>query len=137
MFVFHVDPGIVSPTNGIITGMIAVLEAVTRGKAIGIEISLVAETGGSAVSSAAYISEDKALMRFSDGQGQGHTYKVPGLLPAILEADKETIDPANSFVLAYIAAVNTYAKGRGGNSVATFVSGHRTENRKPIKAGRV
>lgn len=136
-FAFHVPSTVVSPTDPIVTGLIAVLEAITRGKAIHIEISLSAATVATASSGVAYVSEDKGLFRFKDAQGVGHAYKTFGLLPAILESDKETIDPTNGLVLAYTGAVTSNAKTQSGDDITTYVSGHRVENRKPIKKGRV
>ena len=49
-FSFHVDASIVDPANAVITGAITLLEAITRGKAIHIEISLSAATVASATS---------------------------------------------------------------------------------------
>jgi hypothetical protein len=136
-FVFHVPSTVVDPSDAIITGLITVLEAITRGKAIHIEISLSAATSATVTTGVAYVSEDKALMRFKDENGVGHAYKVLGLLAALLQSDKETINPSNALVLAYRAAVLANAKTQNGDDITTFVSGHRVENRKPIKKGRV
>lgn len=136
-FSFHVASSIVSPTNGVILGMITVLEAITRGKCVHIEISLQAAFVGSAGSGVAYVSEDKAFMRFKDDIGIGHNYRVMGLKAAILLTNGEDVDATATGVPAFIAAMNTYAKGRGGNDIATFIKGYRKENRKLLKGGRI
>lgn len=136
-FSFHVASTVVSPTDPIITGLITVLEAITRGKAIEIEISLSAGTAATVTTGVAYVSEDKALMRFKDENGVGHAYKVPGLLATILDTDKETIDTTDPLVDAYTTAIVANALTESGDSVSEFVSGHRIANRKPIKKGRV
>ena len=136
-FSFHVDASIVDPANAVITGAITLLEAITRGKAIHIEISLSAATVASATSAVPYVSEDKMLARFKDENGVGHAYKTFGMIAAILEADKETIDPTNALVLAYTGAVTANALTEAGDAITTFVSAHRVENRKPIKKGRI
>lgn len=136
-FSFHVASTVVSPTDPIITGLITVLEAITRGKAIEIEISLSAATAATVTTGVAYVSEDKALMRFKDEFGVGHAYKTPGLLATLLEADKETIDATDPLVTAYTAAIIANALTEAGDEIQTFTSGHRIENRKPIKKGRV
>jgi hypothetical protein len=136
-FSFHVAASVVSPTDPIVTGLITVLEAITRGKAIEVEISLSAGTAATVTTSVAYVSEDKALMRFKDENGVGHAYKVPGLLATILSTDKETIDAADPLVSAYTSAVVANALTEAGDDVSEYVSGHRVANRKPIKKGRV
>ena len=75
-----------------------------------------------------YVSEDKMLARFKDENGVGHAYKTFGMIAAILEADKETIDPTNALVLAYTGAVTANALTEAGDAITTFVSAHRVEN---------
>jgi hypothetical protein len=136
-FSFHVASTVVAPDDPIVTGLITVLEAITRGKAVSIEISLSAANAGSATSAVYYKSEDKALMRFIDDNGTGHAYKLSSFKAATLEGDRETIDPANSFVIDFTDAVVANARTRSGDLISAFISGHRTENRNLIKAGRV
>lgn len=136
-FVFHMASTVVDPTDPLILGLIAVLEGITRGKAIQIEISLSAASVASATADANYVSIDKALIRFHDAQGVNHSYKVPGPIPSIIESDKETIDMSDVDVLVYTAAVVTNAKTKSNDAISSAVSGHRVENRKPIKAGAV
>jgi len=135
-FTFFVSSDVVSPTDPIILGYITVLEAITRGKAIHIEISLSQATISSATSGATYISEDKAFMRFRDEFGVGHNYKVPGPKTTVFLTNHEDVDTSLAAVIAFNAAVNTYAKGRGGNDITTFIKGYRKENRKMLKGGR-
>jgi len=136
-FVFHVSSSIVDPDDPVILGLIAVLEAVTRGKVLSIEISLRAATEGSAATGVPYISEDKALMRFTDEFSQAHAYKIPGLMESILNANHETVDATNADVITFNNAVLDEARTRAGDAIDAFTSGHRIENRKPIKAGAV
>ena len=136
-FNFHVPADVVSPTDPIITGLITVLEAITRGKVLHIVISLSKGTTNDFVAAVAYKSGDKALMRFTDENGVSHAYKVPGLLASIIEDDKEGIDSEDTDVQAYTLAVTTNAKTAAGDMVAFFISGHRSENRNLIKAGRI
>lgn len=136
-FSFHVPSTVVAPDDAIITGLIAVLEAITRGKAIHIEISLSASIAGSPVSGAAYVSEDKGLFRFSDANGVSHAYKVGGILSTVVATNKEDLLTGVTPGSTYVAAVIANAKTRSNDAITTYVAGHRTENRKPIKAGTI
>jgi hypothetical protein len=135
--VFHVASSIVAPDNAVILAVIAALETITRGKAIQIEISLQAAIAGSPASGIPYVSEDKGLFRFRDVNGVSHAQKVAGILPAIVATNAVDLITNVNPGLAYVNAVTTNAKTRNNETLSSFVSGHRTENRKPIKAGTV
>jgi hypothetical protein len=134
-FTFHVSSSVVDPSDPVITGAIALIEALTRGKAVHIEISLQAATVGSVSTGVAYVNEDKAFFRFKDNHGIGHNYRIMSPESSILLTNTETVDLTNTFVVAYTGAVTTNARGRGGNLVNTIVSAYRKENRKLIKGG--
>jgi hypothetical protein len=134
-FVFHVASSIVSPDDAVITGLIAVLEALTHGKAVHIEISLQAAVAGSPVSSATYVNEDKAFARFKDTSGVPHNYRVFGPKTTVFDSTDHETMVTGSPVAAFITAMTTYAVGRGGNTITSFVKGYRKENRKLIKGG--
>lgn len=134
---FYVDASVVSPSDPIILGLIAVLEDICRGSPIQLTISLSAAPSASVTTGVAYVSEDKALFRFKDDDGVGHAYKIPGFLAAILQSDKETVNNGNALVIAYKNAVLTNAKTRNNEAITVYVSGHRIENRKPIKKGAI
>jgi hypothetical protein len=135
--VFHVASSIVAPDNSVILLIVGAIEALTWGKAIQIEISLAAAIAGSPVSGAAYVSEDKGLFRFRDANGVSHAYKVGGILSSVVATNKEDLLTASGVGAAYVSAITTNAKTRCNQAIASFVSGHRIENRKPIKAGVV
>lgn len=135
--VFHVSSSIVAPDDPIILLVVAAIETITRGKAIQIEISLQQAIAGSPATGVPYVSEDKGLFRFRDVNGVSHASKVAGLLPAIVATNKEDLITNVNPGLAYVTAITTNAKTRSNQAFASFVSGHRTENRKPIKAGTV
>lgn len=131
--VFHVAGAIVDPTNAGVQAIIAAINSVTSAVAIEISLSVVHENAGSVTIGAVYVSEDKAQFRGVDDDGQAHTYKIPGLITTILNADKETIDLTNADVIVYTAAVTANALGPGGVAVTAVTEGHRTENRKKLK----
>jgi hypothetical protein len=131
--VFHVAAGIVNPDNVGVQAIIVALEAAMRAKALKIELSQVNAVTGSATSGVNYVMQDKALFRFTDQDGQAHNWKIPGPGSGIFSTDDETVLPADSDVAAYISAVTTHAKGRGGANITTFTSGYRTTSRKRLK----
>ncbi len=136
-FSFHVSSAIVDPTDPVILGLITVLDGVTRGKAVHIEISLQAAIASTAASGVPYVSEDKAFFRFRDDTGTPHNFKVMGPKTTIFEsANTEVVDLTNADVIDFTDAMTTYARGRGGDVISVIINGYRKENRKRTKGGR-
>lgn len=132
---FYRDGAISDPLEAGIQAVIAKINACTRAVALEIELTVFRDIAGSATAGAAYVSEDKGLFDFTDEDGKAHNYKIPGIVPDVLDANKETIDITNPLVTPYITAVTTYCTGRGGATVDQLVKAYRTENRKRLKSG--
>lgn len=130
---FYVAAGIVDPNNAAVQAIVVAINNVTRAVAIEIELTQINALVASAVVGANYVSEDKAQFNFTDEDSKAHNYKLPGPLASIFEANKELVDLTNVDVIAWRAAIETYARGRGGADVGTLISAHRTENRKRLK----
>jgi len=130
---FHVDNTVVDPDDAKIVAVIAAINILTRAVNITVELSKVNAPAGAATSLASYVNEDKGFFRFTDEDGSPHSYKIPSLVPGILDANTESITSSNVLVLAYTNAVKTYAQGRGSASIQVFVSAYRKENRKLLK----
>lgn len=131
--VFHMDPGVIDPTDSRITNIVAKINAFCNPVGLFIELSQDNVVIATATVGAAYISEDKGLFPALDVDGQAHNFKVPGIKAAIITPGSDTIDMTNTDVIAYVAAVTGNALGRGGAAVSTMASGYRTASRKPIK----
>ena len=67
-------------------------------------------------------AEDRALFVFVDPSGSRYKLSVPAPLDTIFLGDKETVDPENEDVVAFIGAMETNAKGRAGGAL-TYVGG--------------
>jgi len=131
---FYVNGVVTDPTDPAIAAILAALNGVTRAVGIEIVLTVIHDVAASPVIGAAYVSEDKGQFVFTDEDGKPHNYKVPGIKASLLDANKETINLADSLVDAYTDAVLTYATGRGGADVTTLISGTRRENRKRLKS---
>lgn len=130
---FHMAPTVVDPNDPQILLIVAAINAITACVNITIELSKVNNISGSYAASPDYVNEDKGFFKFVDEDSVSHSYKLPSLKPGILDANSETINAAATNVPAFISAVTTYARGRGGADVTAYVSGYRKENRKPLK----
>jgi len=69
--------------------------------------------------------EDKAIMTFQTSTGDIHRFQVPAPLASIFLADGETVDPANTLVVAYNSAVNANVTDRHGSLLAFGANGTR------------
>lgn len=131
---FYVAAGIVDPNNAGVQAIVTAINACTRAVALQIELTQINVLEAAAVSGAYYGSEDKAQFNAMDVDSKAHNYKVPGILASLLDDNQETIDPEAPFVEDVVAALNTYAKGRGGADITGIGSIHRMRNRKPLKS---
>lgn len=129
---FHVVVTVVDPTSAPIPAIIDKINALTCGKPIQVELSIIAVTSATITSVVNYVDEDKAFMRFIDDGGNPHNYRIPGLDPSILAADKEEI-PETGAVLDYTAAVLAVALTSDGHAISSFIKAYRKENRKKLK----
>lgn len=131
---FYVAGGIVNPNDATIQAIITAINAVTRAVAIRIELSASEGHAVTATASATYVNEDKAEFVFQgDADGLAHTFKVPGLHPAILATDNENIDATAGLPLAYVAAVAANALDADGGSLTAPTKGRRRAARKQLK----
>jgi hypothetical protein len=69
--------------------------------------------------------EDKATFTFQTASGAIHRYRIPAPVAAIFLADGETVDPANTAVVAFVSAVIANAVDRNGNAIAFGAVGIR------------
>lgn len=68
--------------------------------------------------------EDKALLTFQTASGGIHRYQIPSPKVSIFMADEETVDPANTDVAAFAAAMITdQASSRDGSLITGFIGG--------------
>lgn len=131
---FYVAGAVVDPNNAALQAIVSAINGVTRAVAVQIELTVINDVADTAVVGAAYVSEDKAQFTYVDDGGHPHNYKVPGILAALLEANKETVDLTAPAVITYNTAMLANARGRGGADITTLVSATRRENRKLLKS---
>lgn len=70
--------------------------------------------------------EDKAVFTFQTAAGDVHRFKVPAPIAAIFKTDGETVDSANTDVVAYTTAITDAMSNRSGTAIAFFLGGTRT-----------
>lgn len=76
-------------------------------------------------------NQDKAVMKFSDEDGGHHVHKIPAPLESCFMSDKETINPADPGVDAYVTWMLANAKTKSGRDYTNFNGGKRMRlNRK-------
>jgi hypothetical protein len=129
---FHVASTVVDPTASPIPAIITAINAITAGKPLRVEISIVKNVTASPSSTEPYVCEDKAFGRFIDGGGNPHSYKIPAPLVSILATDTERI-PDTGIWDDYVQAVLTNAKTSSNGALSTYVTAYRKENRKKLK----
>lgn len=134
--VFHVAPGIVDPNAAPVQAILAAINACTNAVALKIELSQVVEFEGDATAAADYVNEDKGFFQFVDEDGQAHNFRVPGIKPALLSANQETI-ALSGVAGAYADAVVANALGVNGATITAAIRAYRRESRKLIKQGNV
>ena len=125
--VFFVAKSIVDPKDPVIVGLIALIEKIARAKATLISLGGSESFSGTAGTGFYSTSEDKAQMSVLDADGKSHNWKIPGITPEILEADHETINPADAsgFVAKWVGDVHTYVAGQGGAAMTATFQGKR------------
>jgi hypothetical protein len=70
--------------------------------------------------------EDKAVLTFITATGSIHRYQIPAPKVAIFLADKETVDPANSDIAAFTAAViSNQVCSRDSSLITAYIGGIR------------
>jgi hypothetical protein len=131
--VFHVAAGIVDPNDATVQAVVTAINNCINPVGLHVELTQVDAVTGSGIVGADYVCTDKAVFPALDEDGQPHNFKVPALLPSILEADGVTVDMANADVVAYVEAVTTNAQGRNGVAITAMNSGYRWASRKPLK----
>ena len=130
---FHVDPSIVSPTDPVITGIVAAINTLTGAWGFRIELTAAAAHTATPTSASVYVNEDKGEFVFV-GDGLAATFKVPAIKSTLVGADKINIPipgtgPVHDFVTAVAATALT--PGAGALSPPTF--GTRRTARKALK----
>jgi hypothetical protein len=68
-------------------------------------------------------NEDKALMKFSDADGNAHCFKIPAPLESIFDTDKETV--LASAVTDYTTAMLALGVTKAGRPLTAFLGGKR------------
>lgn len=114
--------GLVDPTT--FGPLITVLDGVSDAAING--MSFTAEDGtdvGTAVDGDYANAQDKALFTFSSVGGQ-YQIAVPAPDASIFLPDKETVNPANADVIAFVSAIETNGTDPNGNAL-TFVGARR------------
>lgn len=129
---FHVASTVVDPTSAPIPAIITAINALTVGKPIRVELSIVKNVTASPSAINAYVNEDKGFARFIDGGGNPHSYKVPGILASVLAANTEDIPDAGVWD-DYVQAVLTNAKTSSNAALSAYVTSYRKANRKKLK----
>jgi hypothetical protein len=69
--------------------------------------------------------EDKAIFTFQTATGDIHRFQVPAPVSGIFLADGETVDPANTLVVAFVSAVIADAVSQSGQALAFGAFGTR------------
>lgn len=63
-------------------------------------------------------AEDKAVFTFQTAAGAIHRFQVPAPKAAIFQADGQTVDPTNTDVVAFVAAIIANATNTNGAAIA-------------------
>src|SRR5215469_8761456 len=69
--------------------------------------------------------EDKAVFTFQTATGDIHRTQIPAPVSSIFLADGETVDPANTAVVTYVAAVIANCLSRNNQAIAFGANGIR------------
>jgi len=130
---FHVDPSVVSPTDPIVTAIVAAINTLTGGWGFRIELSAVGTHAVTPTASSIYVNEDKGEFVFV-GDGLASTFKLPAIKHTLVGTDTINIPISGSgavhdFVTA--VAANALTPGAGALSPPTF--GTRRTARKTLK----
>lgn len=114
--------GLVDPTSfaPLVTVLDGISDAAINGMAFTAEDT--AEVG-TAVDDDYSTPQDKALFTFKSAGGE-YQIAVPSPDPAIFLPDKETVNPANAAVIAFVGAITTNGTDPNGNAL-TFVGARR------------
>ena len=121
----HFDT-IVDPTS--LSGLITALDGVTIAAINGLKVVAQDHTadGDDAEAGPYDTSQDKAAFNFLNSGGGPVTIEIPAPLDDIFLTDGETIDPANTDVLAFLAQVAASVRDPNGGAL-TFVGGRRVK----------
>ena len=119
------DPGDFAP-------LVTALDNVSDAAINGIALTAVDPTDVGTADAGAYDSaQDKALFYFTS---VGGTYQIalPAPEAAIFLPDKETVDPTNADVVAFVSAIETNSTDPNGNAL-TFQSARRVRSSASYK----
>ena len=124
---------ITNPNDAVVNAVRTVLAAIS--KALNPEASLAITTSftGTAGTGSYSNIEDRVLMRFKDANGKPHTFRIPCPKSTIFTSDKETVDVANSAVIAWKNAVIANCLTKAGVAITTFLGGRRSRKKAQKK----
>lgn len=128
--VFHVSADVIDPTASPIPAVIAAINYFTCAVGLTVELSKVKAIADTPGTTAYANVEDKVVASFRDAVAAPHNWRICGIKPALLQADKETLDITNATVIAWTAAIIANASGSNGEAISSFTGGHRTISRK-------
>lgn len=118
---FTVD-GLADPTA--FAPLVSVLDAISDAAINGMSFSATDSTIVGVTDDGDYSNaQDKALFTFSSVGGQ-YQIAIPAPDASIFLPDKETVDPSNADVIAFVGAIETNGKDPNGNAL-TFVKALR------------
>ena len=131
--IVYVASTVVDAKNPIIIGLVALLEALAQAKCIQTALSVTASSAESPAAGAYNTSEDRVRISILRNNDKSANFSIPAPNPAIFLPDKETIDPGNASVIAFLTAMHNNAVGQDGVVAYTNdINGHR-DARKRVK----
>lgn len=108
-------------------GFVTVLDAITDAAIIGMKVIAQDFTAvGTAIDGPYATDEDKAVFYFRGPGGGKYQIAIPAPDEAIFLTDKETVNPANAAVVAFLAQVAASIRDPNGG-LLTFITGRRTK----------
>lgn len=122
-------------TNDLITPFITALEALTNAHMTSSRGSAGDTPEFGYGSDAQYAPiEDKASLTYFTARAQRHTYRIPAPKAAIFMSDEQTVNPANSLVVAFNTAIldtvtSAFFSDAQGNPLTGYVGGIRTRSK--------
>lgn len=125
-----VADGIVDPTS--FSALVTVLDGISSAAINGMAFtSTDPDAVGTAADGAYANAQDKAVFTFRSVGGE-YQIAVPAPDETIFLPDKETVDPSDAGVLAFVGAITTNSTDPNGNAL-TFVSARRERTNAQYK----
>lgn len=110
-------------------GLVTALDGVSDAAITGIIVTAADTTPvGTATDGPYATAEDKAVFQFQGGGGAYYFISIPAPDEGIFLADKETVDPSDASVMAFLAAIDTNCTDPNGGPLL-FVRAYRSKTR--------